>query len=446
MARGRSGLRAIIWVGFAFVLLHQAGCFGLCRGTQGGYEEALSREVGLLEGPAVKEQSEAHFVIGISGRFLSATANEVISHALEEAMASPSKSEGEAGGLGLVLRPNVGPVRIRPDKACASCIRMDADLGGRLEVVLPLLGRQGGELGGRISFVTPVLIEGEGDGALALRLDPARGSALEKPRLRLDLGWLPARWAGVVEERLARLIQVAIFERFGPVRLARFEAPDLGVHGLELFPLGIETDEDSDEIRLMLASNLDVSPGGAGGKMPSLAGGDLLVAVRSDLMAAMLQRLLQDGTIPRRYTIQGQPDPRGRVHVTVRDFYLEELSGPGADVGLNLGFDLWSFGRWGACFSVAGAARGRVSLTGESLGVEIDEVSFSDSTLASSANWAASRFLGEGSREVLREALQGNVPVMGGVSLRLSGQSVSEQSGYVVLNATGQVEKLRALP
>lgn len=446
MASGRSGFQPTIWAWFVFALLLQAGCYGPCRATQLGYEEALSREVSLLEDRAVEEMSEAHFVVGMSGRFLSATANEVISRALEEAMASPSTPDGAAGGLGFVLRPKVGPVRIRPDKACPSCVRIDADLGGRLEVALPLVGRQGGELGGGISFVTPVLIEREGDGDLALGLDPARGSALEKPRLRLDLGWLPARWAAAVEERLAGVLQVAIFERFGPVSLVRIEAPDLGVEGLKLYPLGVETDDDSDQIRLVLASNLGVSTRASGASMPRLAGGDLLVAVRSDLMAAMLQRLLQDGTIPRRYNIHGQPDRSGRVHVTVRDFHLEGASDQGSGVGLKLGFDLWSFGRWGTCFSVAGSAHGRVSFAEESLGVEIDEVLFADSILASSANWGASKFLGEGSREVLREGLQRNVPVTRGVSLRLSGQGLSEQGGYVILSATGEVEPLKSPP
>lgn len=242
------------------------------------------------------------------------------------------------------------------------------------------------------------------------------------------------------------MLQVAIFERSGAVSLARIEAPDLGVDGLKLYPLGVETDEDSNAIRLGLGSNLGVSIPAGGASMPRLAGGDLLVAVRSDLMAAMQQRLLQHGTIRRRYNLHGQPDRRGRVHVTVRDFHLEGASDQASGVGLKLGFDLWSFGRWGTCFSVAGSARGRVSFAGESLGVEIDEVMFADSTLASPANWAASKFLGDGSREVLREGLQRNVPVTRGVFLRISGQDLSENGGYVILNATGQVEPLKSPP
>ncbi|MFU8803521.1 MAG: hypothetical protein ACNA8W_06910 [Bradymonadaceae bacterium] len=416
----------------------QGGCSAPCRTAQSGYEEALLGEARLLgEVPAVTK-SDPHFVVGLSASFLTKTANDVVAHTMNRALSSPERDA--RSGSAIALRPRLENISIVMDKACGACVRLEADLGGRLEASLPLVGKQEGTLGGRISFVTPVLIEGLDSGEAVLRLDPAAGKLLEPPRVTLHLPWLPARWSQGIEDRVAALISHALQERFSAVDLARFDLPDLGVRGLELHPSAVRTDPDSQVLLVSLMSNLSVpvSPGNA--RIPD-SSADVFIGARSDLLTALLQVLMHEGTIARRYTLQGRASAGGRIHATLRGLRLEPKQ---SGLGLQMDFDLWRLGRWGSCFSVAGTATGKVGLENGDIGVEIEQVVFSDSGMASSANWMAAQFLGQGSREVLRQALERNVPVMPGVSLRFSGQSLSREGDFVLLSATGTVEKTSA--
>src|SRR5690606_21222151 len=190
---------------------------------------------------------------------------------------------------------------------------------------------------GSVKFRIPMELEPDGERATILYADYTR--------LRVQDLWLSA-FGLETEDHEALVEAVGLFmekkiqESYGKTELLRLDSWEIGNNDVRLLARKLLVFPNENTLALAMQSNLPLPPGGGleiDGEMPQ--GVPMLVEFDIAMFEAMVERLLQEGEIPRVYNEDGEPDEDGNYGVTMD--YIE-----GAQAGqefMTTQFKVWRF-------------------------------------------------------------------------------------------------------
>ncbi|HLT35117.1 MAG TPA: hypothetical protein VK034_02505, partial [Enhygromyxa sp.] len=219
-------------------------------------------------------------------------------------------------------------------EGCPTCVQYSIDFN---VVLIGATGEPEGAGIGSVKFRIPMELEPDGERATILYADYTR--------LRVQELWLSAFGLETEEhealvEAVGLFMQEKIQESYGKTELLRLDSWDIGNNDVRLLARKLIVFPEQDTLALAMQSNLPLPPGGGlaiDGEMPQ--GVPMLVEFDIAMFEAMIERLLQEGEIPRIYNEDGEPDEDGNYGVTMD--YIE-----GAQAGqefMTTQFKVWRF-------------------------------------------------------------------------------------------------------
>lgn len=219
-------------------------------------------------------------------------------------------------------------------EGCPTCVQYSFDFN----VVLIGANQEPEGAGiGSVKFRIPLELEPDGERATTLYADYTR--------LRVQDLWLSA-FGLVTEEHMALVAALALFmeekiqESYGKTKLLRLDSWEIGNNDVRLLARKLIVFPEENTLALAMQSNLPLPPGAGlelDGELPM--GVPMLVEFDIALFEAMVERLLQEGEIPRVYNEDGEPDEDGNYGVT-----LDFLRGaPEGQEFMTTQFKVWRF-------------------------------------------------------------------------------------------------------
>lgn len=219
-------------------------------------------------------------------------------------------------------------------EGCPTCVLYSLDFN------VVMIGANGDPEGagvGSVKFRIPMLLEPDGERATILYADYTK--------LRVQELWLSAFGLETEEhealvEALGLFMQEKIQENYGKTELLRLDSWEIGNNDVRLLARKLIVFPEDDTLAVAMQSNLPLPPGGGleiTGAMP--VGVPMVADFDIALFEAMVERLLQEGEIPRVYNEDGEPDEDGNYGVTI-DFIR------GAQAGqefMTSQFKVWRF-------------------------------------------------------------------------------------------------------
>jgi hypothetical protein len=190
---------------------------------------------------------------------------------------------------------------------------------------------------GSVKFRIPMELEPKGDDATVLIADYSR---LRVQELYLNaFGLDPEEHPGLITA-LGWFMEDKIQENYGPTELLTLDSWEIGNNDVRLLARKLIVFPEDDTLVLAMQSNLPLPPGGGleiTGTMPM--GVPMTLDFDIAMFEAMVERLLQEGEIPRIYDEDGVPDEDGNYGVT-----LDHIVGaPGGEEFMTTEFKVWRF-------------------------------------------------------------------------------------------------------
>ena len=219
-------------------------------------------------------------------------------------------------------------------EGCPTCVQYSLDFN---VVLIGANGEPEGAGVGSVKFRIPMLLEPDGERATILYADYTK--------LRVQDLWLSA-FGLETEEHEALVAALGLFmeekiqENYGKTELLRLDSWEIGNNDVRLLARKLIVFPEDDTLAVAMQSNLPLPPGGGleiNGVMPM--GVPMVVDFDIAMFEAMVERLLQEGEIPRVYNEDGEPDEDGNYGVTI-DFIR------GAQAGqefMTSQFKVWRF-------------------------------------------------------------------------------------------------------
>jgi hypothetical protein len=219
-------------------------------------------------------------------------------------------------------------------EGCPTCVQYSFDFN------VILIGANGEPQGagiGSVKFRIPLELEPEGERSTMLYADYSR--------LRVQDLWLSA-FGLETEDHMALVAALALFmeekiqESYGKTELLRLDSWEIGNNDVRLLARKLIVFPEQNTLALAMQSNLPLPPGGGleiTGEMP--LGVPMLVDFDIAMFEAMVERLLQEGEIPRVYDEDGKPDEDGNYGVTID--YLR--GAPAGQEFMTTQFKVWRF-------------------------------------------------------------------------------------------------------
>jgi len=286
-----------------------AGCRGKDLSLDCDYQfeqftEEAGREGGLLDAPPDGGPYPVAVVVSETGldRLVKAVVGESI----------PFAGNVPLAGFDATFEPKGEPqVRILDVPGCVDCIFFD------VEFYMSLADGGGG------------ISSGVGSTRLGipLYLTPGDGDVMELwadyDALRIEtLDFVVYGFDSAEHEALAgamrTLLEEKIHEQYDPTHLLDFEPWRLGTGGVRLVARELFLFPETATLAVGMQTNL-VLPEGAGLERPTLPDDvHLGVSFHGALFAPLLERMIVEGEIPRRYDEEGNPDPDGAFGVTLQ--------------------------------------------------------------------------------------------------------------------------------
>jgi hypothetical protein len=164
-------------------------------------------------------------------------------------------------------------------------------------------------------------------------------------KLRVQDLWLSA-FGLETEDHMALVEAVGLFmeekiqESYGRTELLRLDSWEIGGDDIRLLARKLIVFPDEDTLVLAMQSNLPLPPGGGleiTGEMP--LGVPMVVDFDIAMFQAMVERLLQEGEIPRVYNEDGEPDDEGNYGVTMDSI----VGAPAGQEFMTSQFKVWRF-------------------------------------------------------------------------------------------------------
>ena len=168
---------------------------------------------------------------------------------------------------------------------------------------------------GSVSFRIPMVLEPAGDDATVLIADYSR---LKVQDLYLNAFGLETEEHPALVEALGIFMQNKIQENYGPTELLTLDSWEIGEGDIKLLARKLIVFPEENTMALAMQSNLPLPPGGG-----LEIDGEMSIGVPMELnfdiamFEAMVERLLEEGNIPRVYDDEGNPDDNGNYGVTL---------------------------------------------------------------------------------------------------------------------------------
>ena len=421
-----------------------AGCGVTCKQVSSQYEKAKAAEIARTSGAGESAFSEPHFAVGVRTTLLQKLSERLVGGAIEKVVAA-SRSLDVAGAKPLAVEsiPRVESLELdRREEACEHCFRISGDLGGTLEVDIPVLGKRKVPMSGDFQFVAPFDIgPGEQEGTGALYLDLGEAARENAAPIAISVSGLRDTWKHTIEKVLSSQLADNLLGKLEPVRLVSFDMPDFGLESVALSPAGLSIDPDGEAVRLLIATNLPVrnAPKAAALAAAAAPAADrnLGVAFPMELVVAGVAHGMRNGAIGRNYTLSGETRADGPVRVTLDSFTATAADADGPR-DWNLDFRAFHLPDGGPCYWFDGRAAGDIAVDESTVDVTLDDVEFTDTSRSNLslkvANWASAKFLRSGVR-IARASLAGKNIKLADGEYTLSKLTVALKSGLVTLSA-----------
>lgn len=219
-------------------------------------------------------------------------------------------------------------------EGCPTCVQYSFDFN---TVMIGANGEPEGAGVGSVKFRIPLVLEPKGDDATVLIADYSR---LRVQDLYLNAFGLETEEHPALVEALGLFMQEKIQETYGPTELLTLASWEIGNNDVRLLARKLIVFPDDDTLALAMQSNLALPPGGGldiTGSMPP--GVPMTVSFDIEMFEGMVERLLQEGGIPRIYDEDGNPDEDGNYGVT-----LDSIEGaPQGEELMITEFKVWRF-------------------------------------------------------------------------------------------------------
>ncbi|PRP95173.1 hypothetical protein [Enhygromyxa salina] len=229
-------------------------------------------------------------------------------------------------------------------EGCATCVQYSFDFDAQM------FGPNGDPQGagiGSVKFRVPIELEANGETSTTLYADYSR---LRVQELYLNAFGLETEEHPQLVEALGLFMQEKIQLEYGRTDLLTLDSWQIGNDDTRLLARKLIVFPEDDTLVLAMQSNLPLPPGGGlelDGEMPM--GIPMVVDFDVAMFEAMVEHLMDDGTIPRVYDKRGKPDEDGNYGVT-----LDHIVGgaQGQDF-MTTQFKVWRFAEGYCGYAVA---------------------------------------------------------------------------------------------
>lgn len=425
-----------------------SGCAAQCRQVRADYKQALAKETELDQQNPLDDKAPAQLGLAIKTDLLNEVANTALHATIKTGLAALSKVDvGGGQTIDVRTRGDVVNLKVEASDACDHCFEIGGQLDGSVSLDIPLVGRQSSNLGGSLSVVAPLILRRGKDGGGELALDLPAAARIGKSSLSANLTGVRSSWARVLQSKLSNILLEKLLEDVDPVKLLAFDSPDLGIPGLEIFPVQLASNARTGTIFAGFATNITGLQGDGGIEPVTNLEDDqnLALAFNPNLVVHAVSLMMKKGVVPRDYSTDGEPMRAGPAHVTIGG--VRFTKGRVGELPMSMDFRVFTFGQQAPmCFWFDGRASGRIALRGKNLEVSLTEVNITQSSvpgLVQATDWMNAEFL-QGGKKVVRQSLDDqNVDVPGG-QLQFKGLAVELTGGAVVLKGVSAVAEPRA--
>jgi hypothetical protein len=235
----------------------------------------------------------------------------------------------------LQFTPTTKPViELESLEGCPTCVQYSFEFS---TVLIGSSGQPEGAGVGSVKFRIPLELVPKGDDATVLIADYSR---LRVQDLYLNaFGLEPDEHPGLIGA-LRLFMEKKIQENYGPTELLTLDSWEIGNNDVRLLARKLIVFPEDNTLALAMQSNLPLPPGGGleiVGEMPM--GVPMTIDFDIAMFEAMIERLLQEGEIPRVYDEDGNPDEDGNYGVT-----LDHIVGAPSDHEfMTTEFKVWRF-------------------------------------------------------------------------------------------------------
>lgn len=409
-----------------------------CDQIEGHYQTALDSEPGLVE---LDDERPPHAAIAVDLDRLNDWTAPVIEGIFTEVLTLSGGFQVEGESVQYSLDMTQLDLQLGASDACEACLRVTGDLDGDAGVNLPMLGDQSTPLAGSLDWAVPLSV-GMDEGDAAVFFDTEEAVRMNTPAVEAQLTALDDQWAGPVAAELASELGDIIADHVDPIRLFGYEPPSFGIEGFELVPNLLAFDEASNSVVLGVRTNLGVEvPREQGDQMVEAMalhdGSAAAVGVNPRVVVEGVRLALDQGDVPRRYTMSGRADEGGSGHAVVDDLSAESHSTVADALQLGLNFRVFNFGNPIACFSARGETLSRLAVDEGTVELELEDVEFSGGgPLTDMANWGSAQFV-DHADTLMQETLDDAVLSIPGVEVDLLPETVSTEAGMITLRTSG---------
>jgi hypothetical protein len=219
-------------------------------------------------------------------------------------------------------------------EGCPTCVQYSFDFD------VQMYGANGDPQGagiGSVKFRIPLELEPNGDTSTVLIADYTR---LRVQDLYLSAFGLETDEHPVLVEALGVFMQNKIQANYGKTELLKLDSWSIGEGETRLLARKLIVFPEHDTLVLAMQSNLPLPPGGGleiSGEMPM--GIPMVVDFDIAMFESMVERLMEDGTIPRVYDEDGNADEDGNYGVTLDHI----LGASGGQDFMTTQFKVWRF-------------------------------------------------------------------------------------------------------
>lgn len=420
-----------------------SGCASDCDKVRKQYESTITAQSPFVAQAAASDDLPVHIGVAVRHEVLNEVVDRAMRDGLQKALSfTESVSLATGQKIGLTTDGSIADVGLYPDSSCDECLRVEGRLGGSLTVKLPVLGSQKVPLQGTFTLVAPVMFARGEDGRSQVKLDLAQAAKLGKSHVDPEVTQLPPTWWKVVKGPLGELMIEAMTRDLPPVTLFSFQAPDLGIDGLEIAPARIVSDAKRGVVFAGFHTNLAV-PGEVALEPRTELGknDDIAIGVDQRVLGPMAVAMMQSGKLDRRYTKDGKPDDAGPIHVTMESLSL----GPGTEAAseYEATFRAWNLPEEGKCWWAQTSASGQIAAADDGqMTVSIESAEVVDSSLPgifqTVANWRTSSLLQRSSKVVTKSLAPDGLQFPGGAlnlqkaNLQIGGTAAWLNAGVAV--------------
>lgn len=352
-----------------------------CDSFDSDYETRLADE-GVLLDSVPTEQEQYPMSIIVSQDAL----NRLFAAVADQDIPELTISENILGvTVELGLDPELPLLQIGGENGCGDCILLEMGFSVRVDIP-SLLIHVGGSGSGRYQF--PLLIQDNGmeSSTVYARLDES-----EVLDIDISIDGIPDSYINYIEGYLADMATLVIQEYYGNVKIFDLAAWKLGNGDIRLLARGPHIHPETGTVVFGLQSNLVRPLGGAIEIQPTLPPGiDIGMQFHPELIQQIIERMLNEGYIPRSYGTTGTADESGPLSVTMNKM---EATSEGL---LNTNFRLWQVGGDYCGYADLQVSLG-LSITDREVrlqgaGIEVTEADGVGQVLAMADTWLQGRF------------------------------------------------------